>query len=352
VSIFSIYSIFLPGIAFLIIMSLQEVQSTATLLPLEFTPLLKRTRWGGERLGTQLHKLIGIEADYGESWELSDHPQAPTLIAGGEYADWTLSQLIRKNPDALYGAGNNYSTFPLLIKFIDATDRLSLQVHPDETRQKNFDATRSGKSEAWVILDANEGSRIYAGLKPGIDEVRLRQHLEQGNVEECLHSYPVKPGDCVFIPAGTLHAIGEGILLVEVQQTSDITFRLFDWDRLDHSGNPRPLHVAKAFESINFERGPVELLEPRMLSRGDHQIEQLLESDYFCIRRHHSRLSFPLASMNQAQILIVLEGAGQLDCGAETYELLEGKTILIPAAASACQIHVDGEITFLEVIPA
>lgn len=333
-------------------MSLQEVQTTATFLPLEFTPILKRARWGGERLGTHLHKLIGVEQDYGESWELSDHPQASTLIAGGEYAEWTLSQLIHKNPNALYGAGNYYSTFPLLIKFIDATDRLSLQVHPDESHLPNFDAAKSGKSEAWVILDAVEGSRIFAGLKAGVDEPQLRQHLEQGNIEECLHSYPVHKGDCVFIPAGTLHAIGEGILLAEVQQTSDITFRLFDWNRLDQSGNPRPLHVSKALECLNFERGPVELLHPQMLSQDKHQVELLLESEYFSIRRHHSRRSFPLASVNQAQILIVLEGSGQLDCGSETYELLEGKTILIPAAASDCQIHVDGEITFLEVIPS
>jgi len=333
-------------------MSLQEIQSTATLLPLEFTPLLKRTRWGGERLGTQLHKLIGVEGDFGESWELSDHPQAPTLIAGGEYADWTLTQLIQKNPNALFGAGNFYATFPLLIKFIDATDRLSLQVHPDESHLQIFDATRSGKSEAWVILDADEGSHIYAGLKPGVDEFRLRQHLEQGNVEECLHSYPVSRGDCVFIPAGTLHAIGEGILLAEVQQTSDLTYRLFDWNRVDQMGNPRPLHIAKALECINFERGPVGLIQPQVLSRGEHQIELLLESEYFSIRRHHSRQSIPLASLNQAQILIVLEGTGQLDCGAETFELMEGKTILIPAAASDCQVHVDGEISFLEVRPS
>ncbi|QDT42121.1 putative mannose-6-phosphate isomerase GmuF [Gimesia alba] len=332
-------------------MSLQEVQSTATLLPLEFAPLLKRTRWGGERLGTQLHKLIGVEGDYGESWELSDHPQAPTPIAGGEYAGWTLSQLIQKNPEALYGTGKYYSTFPLLIKFIDATDRLSLQVHPGDTQQERFDASRSGKSEAWVILDAVEGSCIYAGLKPGVTETQLRQHLEQGIVEECLHSYPVQKGDCVYIPSGTLHAIGEGVLLAEVQQTSDVTYRLFDWNRLDQLGNPRPLHITKAFESIDFERGPVDLLQPRVQSAGTHQIEDLLESEYFTIRRHHSPSSFPLKSLNQPQILVVLEGSGQLDCSAETYELFQGKTLLIPASASDCQIHVDDEITFLEVVP-
>ncbi len=332
-------------------MSLQEVSSTATLLPIEFTPLLKRTRWGGERLGTQLHKLIGVEGDFGESWELSDHPQAPTLIAGGAYSEWTLSQLIQKNPSALYGAGTFYETFPLLIKFIDATDRLSLQVHPGESDLGKFDATYSGKSEAWVILDAVEGSRIFAGLKAGVDACQLQRHLEQGTVEECLHSYRVKQGDAVFIPAGTLHAIGEGILLAEVQQTSDLTFRLFDWGRLDQSGNPRPLHVAKALDCINFERGPVGLLEPKILSSGEHQIEELLESEYFSIRRHHTRESISLASLNQAQILIVLEGTGQLDCGAETFEMLEGKILLIPAATSDCQIHVDGEITFLEVMP-
>lgn len=332
-------------------MSLQEVQSTATLLPLEFTPLLKRTRWGGERLGTQLHKMIGVEGDYGESWELSDHPQAPTLIAGGAYADWTLSQLIQKNPDAVYGTGKYYSTFPLLIKFIDATDRLSLQVHPGESGQQSFDVARSGKSEAWVVLDAVEESCIYAGLKAGVTETQLRAHLAQGIVEECLHSYPVQKGDCVYIPAGTLHAIGEGVLLAEVQQTSDVTYRLFDWNRLDQLGNPRPLHITNALECIDFEQGPVELLQPRSQSVGDHQIDELLESEHFSIRRHTACSSFSLTSLNQAQVLIVLEGAGQLDCSVETYELFQGKTLLIPASASDCQIHADGKITFLEVVP-
>ncbi|QDU09491.1 type I phosphomannose isomerase catalytic subunit [Gimesia aquarii] len=333
-------------------MSLQEVQSTATLLPLEFTPIFKRTRWGGERLGTQLHKLIGLEGDYGESWELSDHPAAQTRIANGEFAGWTLSQLIQKDPDALFGVGNCNTTFPLLIKFIDATDRLSLQVHPDNSHLQTIDSIESGKSEAWVILDATEESQIYAGLKSGVDERELRRHLEQGTTQECLHSYPVQKGDSIFIPAGTLHAIGEGVLLAEIQQTSDITFRLFDWNRLDQSGNPRPLHVAKAFASIDFERGPVDLLQPLKQSAAGHQIEQLLESEYFSIRRHLSHHSFLLPDLRRAQVVIVLEGEGQLDCGAETYELLPGKTMLIPATAPDCQIHVDSEITFLEVIPA
>ncbi|QDU49755.1 type I phosphomannose isomerase catalytic subunit [Gimesia panareensis] len=332
-------------------MSLQEVQSTATLLPLEFTPLLKRSRWGGERLGTILHKPIGLEGDYGESWELSDHPEAPTLIASGEYAGCTLSEVIGQNPQAMYGAGTCYSTFPLLIKFIDATDRLSLQVHPDDSHQPHFDARKSGKSEAWVILDAAPDSRIYAGLKAGIDADELRTQLEQGRVEACLHSYPVRPGDCVFIPAGTLHAIGEGILLAEVQQTSDITYRLFDWNRLDQSGQPRPLHVEQAFESINFQRGPVDLLKPQLRQVQEHTIEDLLESSCFTIRRHRAARSLRLPSLNRAQILIVLEGTGQLDCSAESYELTQGKTLLVPAAASDCEIIVESEMTFLEVIP-
>lgn len=332
-------------------MSLQEVQSTATLLPLEFTPLLKRTRWGGERLGTMLHKPIGLEGDYGESWELSDHPEAPTLIASGEFAGCALSEVIRQNPEAMYGAGTCYSTFPLLIKFIDATDRLSLQVHPDDSHQPNFDARKAGKSEAWIILDAAPGSRIYAGLKAGIDEGELRRQLEQGNVEACLHSYPVRPGDSVFIPAGTLHAIGEGILLAEVQQTSDITYRVFDWNRLDQSGQPRPLHVAQAFQSIDFQRGPVDLLQPRLRQLTDHRVEDLLDSSCFTIRRHHAADSMRLPSLNRAQILIVLQGSGQLDCSAETFELNQGKTLLIPAAASDCEILVGSEMTFLEVVP-
>ena len=351
-SIFSSLSILLPGITFHLIMSLQEVQSTATLLPLEFTPILKRARWGGERLGTQLHKLIGVEQDYGESWELSDYPGAPTLIASGEFTGWTLSHLIEKNPKALFGEGKRYPLFPILIKFIDATDRLSLQVHPDAGHLPRFDATKSGKSEAWVILDALPESCIYAGLKQGIGPEQLRKHLKQGTVEECLHSYPVQKGDCVYIPAGTLHAIGEGILLAEVQQTSDVTYRLFDWHRLDQSGSPRPVHVEQAISCIDFDLGPVDLLEPEKQSRANHQIEALLTCEHFSIRRYVARESFQLTSLNQAQILIVLEGSGQLDCSAETYELFQGKTLLVPAAASDCQIHVETPVTILEVIPA
>jgi mannose-6-phosphate isomerase len=298
-----------------------------------------------------LHKPIGVEGDYGESWELSDHPEAPTLIASGEFAGCTLSEVIGQNPEAMYGAGTCYSTFPLLIKFIDATDRLSLQVHPDDSHLPNFDARKSGKSEAWVILDAAPDSRIYAGLKAGIDESTLRSRLEQGNVEDCLHSYPVRPGDSVFIPAGTLHAIGEGILLAEVQQTSDITYRVFDWNRLDQSGQPRPLHVEQAFQSINFQRGPVDLLHPQSRQSPGHKIEDLLESSCFTIRRHHAAKLLRLPALNRAQILIILEGSGHLDCSAETFELAPGKTLLVPAAASDCEIVLDQEMTFLEVIP-
>ncbi len=333
-------------------MLLQKTQSTVTLLPLEFTSLLKRARWGGERLGTQLGKMIGLEGDYGESWELSDHPTAQTRIASGEYENRTLSELIQLNPAAIYGEGKYNATFPLLIKFLDATDRLSLQVHPDETYQKNNRAIEAGKSEAWVILDAAKGSHIYAGLKSGVNEIQLRRHLEQGTVEECLHHFPVQKGDCIFIPAGTLHAIGEGVLLAEIQQTSDTTFRLFDWDRLDQSGNPRPLHIAQALKCINFERGPVDLLQPRKRTEGVHQVEQLLDSPCFSINRHCSQHSIRLPAFNRAQVLIVLEGDGQLSCGTESYELFQGKTILIPATAPEAQIHANGEITFLEVIPA
>ncbi len=189
----------------------------------------------------------------------------------------------------LCGTERRLHQFPLLVQFLDASDRLSVQVHPNDVQARFFDPNENGKTEAWVILDAKPDSRIYAGLKRSLDPFRLQRHLAAGTVEECLHSYAVRAGDCVFIPAGTVHAIGEGILLAEVQQSSDLTFRLHDWGRLGMDGQPRPLHVEESLACIDFDRGPVDPVVSRLQNGAT---EELVSSEFFTLRRHTTHDSF------------------------------------------------------------
>ncbi|MBS0265706.1 MAG: class I mannose-6-phosphate isomerase, partial [Planctomycetes bacterium] len=214
--------------------------------PLKFTPLLKRIRWGGRRLGELLGKALGNESDYAESWEICDHGVDQSRVASGPFAGLTLQELVQQQGHQLFGPGCIETQFPLLIKFLDANDRLSVQVHPNDEQAHAFLPWERGKTEAWVILSADPGSCVYAGLKSGVTRESLMQALQAGSVEECLHKLPVAPGDCIFVPAGTVHAIGEGIVLAEVQQSSNLTFRLFDWNRLGQDGRPRQLHIEES----------------------------------------------------------------------------------------------------------
>lgn len=318
---------------------------------LEFEPVLKRIRWGGRRLGTVLNKPIGNETDYAESWEVSCHSNGPSVIANGPFAGRTLQKFVEQCPDELLGTTRRDDAFPLLIKFLDATDRLSVQVHPDDAQASQFEPGANGKTEAWVILDAEPDSRLYVGLKEGVDVDRLRAALEAGNVEDCLHTITVQPGDCVFIPAGTVHAIGEGILLAEVQQSSDITFRLYDWGRVGTDGQPRELHIEEAISCIDFNRGPVDPVAPRVDSTASPRMETLVESEYFTMRRHTSDTAFDLPPVQSFRVLMTLGGAGVVSVDGAESRLSQGKTVLIPACAERPRIDPDkGVIQLLEAV--
>src|SRR5262249_49482861 len=158
--------------------------------------------------------------------------------------------LTARHADALFGSQSPPTLFPLLIKYLDAHDWLSVQVHPDDRLAEELSPGECGKTEAWVVLHAEPGSRIWAGLRPGVAQADLERHLERGTVVECLHALEPRAGDCIFLPAGTVHAVGGGVLLAEVQQTSDATFRLFDWNRIQPDGTRRPLHIEQSLASI------------------------------------------------------------------------------------------------------
>jgi mannose-6-phosphate isomerase len=317
--------------------------------PLCFEPILKRIRWGDRRLGTVLGKPIGPENDYAESWELVDYGDEQSVVAAGPFRGWTLSRLVKEQGEVLLGRHRGLARFPLLVKFIDAMDRLSVQVHPDDQSARRLGVGPNGKTETWVILDAQPGSRIFAGLKPGVDRQSLAKHLERGTVEECLHSFPAKSGDCVFIGAGTVHTIGEGILLAEVQQTSNVTFRLYDWGRLGTDGKPRPLHIQEAMQCIDFGLGPVNPVVARVVADESDRPEELVRCEHFVLRRHH--LAQPLALPHDERFRILMPLAGAVDVEAPGYRKRSavGGTILIPADSQGVVVSpAAGASTLLE----
>jgi mannose-6-phosphate isomerase len=210
---------------------------------LRFQPIFRRYLWGGRRLGTMLGKPIGPGDDYAESWEIVDHGVDQSVVRAGPLAGAALGQLVREQGAALLGRHAPQRGFPLLMKLLDCNRTLSVQVHPNDEQGARLTPPDRGKTEAWVVLAADEGSVIYAGLKSGVTRDDLAASLEHGTCAELLHAFAPRVGDCVFIPAGTVHALGAGLVIAEIQQASDTTFRLFDWNRVDAEGKPRPLHI-------------------------------------------------------------------------------------------------------------
>ncbi|MCA9246653.1 MAG: class I mannose-6-phosphate isomerase, partial [Planctomycetales bacterium] len=241
--------------------------------PLRFEPLFRRYLWGGRRLGEVLGKPIG-DAPCAESWEVVDHREDQSVVREGALAGKTLGHLVAEHNDELFGRHAPLDQFPLLFKLLDAQKTLSVQVHPDDARAARLDPPDRGKTEAWVILDAEPGSVIYAGLKRGFDHAALQREVARGTTELCLHQLEAKPGDCVFIPAGTVHALGAGLLVAEIQQSSDTTYRLYDWNRVDADGNARELHIEAGLEAIDYDLGPSRFQTPQ--ATGCDGVERLV----------------------------------------------------------------------------
>jgi mannose-6-phosphate isomerase len=299
--------------------------------PLQFRPILKRMRWGGRRLGTLLNKSLGEGSDYAESWEIADCGGDQTTVVGGPYQGWTLRRLVETHGTALLGLQSAADHFPLLIKFLDAHDRLSLQVHPNDEQARRLGRGPRGKTEAWLVLFAEPHARLFTGLKSGVDRAAFLRSLDQNRIEECLHGYEVHPGDCVHVPAGTVHAIGEGVVLAEIQQASDVTFRIDDWGRLDADGKPRALHREEALECIDFERGPVDPVTPHVHPDSEHQVEDLVACPYFELHRHKVTSSWQLPADERFRILMPLEGHLEVHSGDWRRTVGLGNTLLIPA---------------------
>ena len=218
--------------------------------------------WGGRRLGTVLGKPIGDGDHYAESWEIVDHGADQSVVADGPLAGTTLHELVTQHGPELFGRHHPQPQFPLLFKFLDCQLTLSVQVHPNDAQARKLTPPDLGKTEAWVVLAAEPGSKIYAGLKPGVDRASSNASSPPARATHCLHQLEPRVGDCMFIEAGTVHALGAGLVIAEIQQASNTTFRLFDWNRLDRDGKPRPLHIEESLDTIDYAPRPRRAASP------------------------------------------------------------------------------------------
>ncbi len=308
------------------------------LYPLKFIPVFKDYIWGGRNLQNYGKDLP--EGKVAESWELCCHSDGMSIVANGKLAGKSLASLIDEYGNSLLGNTyqKNSPTFPLMVKLIDANDRLSVQVHPNDSYALENEG-ESGKNEMWYILKAKPGANLIYGVRPGVTKEVLKKAVDENRIGECLRSVPVKAGDFVNIPAGMVHAIGEGIVLAEIQQNSNSTYRIYDYDRKDVNGNTRPLHIKKALDVIQFHaRVQKKLYEGLKYDLQDGGTATILVANpYFCVELLDIRKTITQQTDGCFHILICISGNGLIR-GKESVPIKMGETILIPSCMDTYSI--------------
>jgi len=382
-------------------------------IPLRFREIPKKKVWGGTRLRTIAGKDFPEGEKIGESWEISDYRHDVSAVLDGPLAGSTLRDLAQKHGVELMGAEVSRRCtrhFPILVKLIDTDDVLSVQVHPSEDDIKQLGARsaslrpqtevsgetqrsaaarikgdRVAKIEAWYILHAEPGAVMYQGLHGGITRETFRHKLANGSVEEALRRFEVQAGDVIFCPPGTVHAIGAGLTLIEIQQTSDTTFRLFDWNRPHSPESPRPLHIKESLAVIRFGRQPTRKAHPAIIEHSPWKRERLVKCERFLIERwsfvkrtvvdkatlSRSMSAAPSPSVSPGhsicgrreaqracagescfEILCCVSGRGTVSAGGQTLPLTLGASILMPAAVHSWTVQPDPQLSILHVTPA
>lgn len=323
-----------------------EYDSTGlTMQPLRFSPIFKHALWGGRRLGTVLNKSIGEGTDFAESWEIADLPDDRSVVAQGPFAGKSIRELMVLHAEDLLGRHAELVRFPLLVKFLDANQDLSVQVHPGQAMAQRYPDVTTGKAEAWVVLQAQPGSRISAGLKPDVDRQRLQKAIADGTVTELLHTYEVSQGDCLFLEPGTVHSLGAGVLVAEIQQPNNITYRLDDWGRLGSDGKPRELHTDLALEAINFSLGEVHPIKPQ--SNSVHPTSKnLIDNEFFVVIQHGGPARIEIPQDGRAHVLTAIQGHGQLLT--ENESIRKGETVLLPANREPQSLQIQADSLILD----
>ncbi|MBW2960821.1 type I phosphomannose isomerase catalytic subunit [Mesonia aestuariivivens] len=322
--------------------------SSHKLHPLKFVPILKEKIWGGEKLKNYLHK-DSKGTQIGESWEISDVKGDCSIVANGSLKGKSLQELLEEYQAQLVGETiykRFKNKFPLLIKFIDAKENLSVQLHPDDTLAKERHNS-FGKTEMWYIMQADKNCGIIVGFKDGVSVDDYNQSLQENTIEEILNFEEVQPGDTFFIKPGLIHAIGKGVVLAEIQQTSDITYRVYDYNRKDNEGNERDLHTEEAKEAIDFEANNEYKVN---YSATENEKTSLVENQYFITKQLQLSKSLHLdyTATDSFVILMNIEGETQVDVDNFSETLHAGETLLIPACFNQVKL-TSNKSTLLEV---
>ena len=323
--------------------------------PMMLRPTGKDYLWGGRRLNDEFEKNIDI-FPLAETWECSTHPDGPSYVCGGEYDGMTLEQVLSEHPEYLgthLSNGDLTSGLPILIKFIDADKELSVQVHPDDDYAREKESGQRGKTEVWYVLDATKDARLIYGLNRDMTKEGMRRAIKNGTLNRYLQSVPVKKDDVFFVEAGTIHAIGAGVLVAEIQENSNLTYRLYDYDRTDKKGNKRELHIEKSLEVAKLKsesepRQPLRVLKYRQGAAS----ELLCRCRYFEVYRmlinteRRQKVTYRADGMSY-KVLLCVNGCGTISYEDESMNFYKGDCIFVPADSVELNLH--GQAQFLDI---
>ncbi|HEY1489889.1 MAG TPA: type I phosphomannose isomerase catalytic subunit [Verrucomicrobiae bacterium] len=320
------------------------------LYPLIFQPAFKERVWGGRELKRLYGKKLPSGAVIGESWEISDRPGDESVIANGTFAGKNLRWLMKNHAAEILGSAKPAAEgrFPLLCKILDAREKLSLQVHPPAN--KAVELNGEPKTEMWFIAAAAQGACLYVGLKRGVTRAEFERKIADGSVADCFHRIPVKAGDTMFLPSGRVHAIGNGLVIFEIQENSDTTYRVFDWNRVGLDGKPRELHIAQSLASIDFNDFEPKLADTKFVADGRIQKRALVNDTLFNVEVWKLKSGANgLLKPKKLQIIAVTAGEIEITSIATTVNLSAGQFCLIPACLGRTEVLAESDADLLRV---
>lgn len=314
----------------------------ACTIPLRFHPVYQPYIWGGDKLRSHVGRMDTPSGIVAESWEISDREDGMSVVSEGPLAGKTLRELIEADSEGMLGSSASGGVFPLLIKVLDAAQTLSVQVHPNDETAAKFGG--EAKTETWYILEAEPDACVYCGVAPGVTAKKFRKAIKENQLEPLLKKIPVQAGDAIFVPGGRVHAIASGCLLLEVQQNSNTTYRIYDWGRVDDKGKGRELHIDQALQVSILEEEEDALTPPKGLKPlAGMPREQIMRSSYFLLERLRVSGQAVLPPHPTCfQVLFAIDGDLKVSSGGETVEVPAGHSVLLPAAAGEAGLDAHG----------
>ena len=325
--------------------------SIRPLYPLIFAPIFKERIWGGRRLEHLYQKHLPPGIPVGESWEITDRPEGVSRISNGRLAGRDLRWLMETDAEVLIGNMSPASSgrFPWLVKILDARRKLSLQVHPPAASAQELSG--EPKTEMWYVTEADPGAALYVGLRAGITREEFAGRIIDGTVESCFHRHDVRPGDVMFLPSGRVHAIGAGLVIYEIQQNSDTTYRVFDWNRPGLDGRPRELHREAAMASIDFDDFEPDLVRSTFAGNEPVQERILIQDPLFTIMEYKlaGTAGVKLPAEGRLAVVGVISGASAVTHEGTDYPIYPGQFCLLPAGLSTVALQAKGDTRLLMV---